>query len=207
MKPIIQDLIKEGMVISTLSPFNSPIWPVLKSGKNGWLLMMAHHNFNVVGILLRTRKVKVLVTQSYPTLWDSMDCSLPAFYLHGILQARILEWRPWPRGQTWVSGTAGSFLAVWAIRESPLRPLYQYYWNELLFSAKSFYSYSSYIYVLDPFWFRMDHMGWDRDPTLFFCMWVSSCQHYLLKTNSLPTEWSWHPCQKSVHHKCMNHRQ
>ena len=34
-------------------------------------------------------KVKVKVTQSCPTLCDSMD-----YRVHGILQARILEWVP-----------------------------------------------------------------------------------------------------------------
>ena len=37
-------------------------------------------------------KVKVLLTQSGPTLCDPMDCSLPGSSVHGILQARILEW-------------------------------------------------------------------------------------------------------------------
>ena len=32
------------------------------------------------------------VTQSCPTLGDPMDCSLPGSSVHGILQARILEW-------------------------------------------------------------------------------------------------------------------
>ena len=32
------------------------------------------------------------VTQSYPTLCDVMDCSLLGFSVHGISQARILEW-------------------------------------------------------------------------------------------------------------------
>ena len=32
------------------------------------------------------------VTQSCPTLCDPMDCSLPSSSVHGILQARILEW-------------------------------------------------------------------------------------------------------------------
>ena len=32
------------------------------------------------------------VTQSCPTLCDPMDCSLRGFSVHGILQARILEW-------------------------------------------------------------------------------------------------------------------
>ena len=30
--------------------------------------------------------------QSCPTLCDPMDCSLPGFPVHGILQARVLEW-------------------------------------------------------------------------------------------------------------------
>ena len=30
--------------------------------------------------------------QSYLTLGDPVDCSLPGFSVHGILQARILEW-------------------------------------------------------------------------------------------------------------------
>ena len=30
--------------------------------------------------------------QSYPTLSDPMDCSLLGSYMHGIFQARVLEW-------------------------------------------------------------------------------------------------------------------
>ena len=36
--------------------------------------------------------VVALVTQSCSTLCDPMDCSLPGSSVHGILQARILEW-------------------------------------------------------------------------------------------------------------------
>ena len=32
------------------------------------------------------------VVQSCPTLSDPMDCSLPGYSVHGILQARVLEW-------------------------------------------------------------------------------------------------------------------
>ena len=32
------------------------------------------------------------VTQSCPTLCDPMDCSLPGSSIHGIFQARVLEW-------------------------------------------------------------------------------------------------------------------
>ena len=35
---------------------------------------------------------KVNVVQSCPTLCDPMDCSLPGSSIHGIFQARILEW-------------------------------------------------------------------------------------------------------------------
>ena len=44
--------------------------------------------------LLQCMKVKSEseVTQSYPTLRDPMDCSLPGSSVHGIFQARVLEW-------------------------------------------------------------------------------------------------------------------
>ena len=32
------------------------------------------------------------VAQSCPTLSDPMDYSLPGFIIHGIFQARVLEW-------------------------------------------------------------------------------------------------------------------
>ena len=50
--------------------------------------------------------------------------SLPGSSLHGILQARILEWIAvpfsrgsfWPRDWTWVSCIAGRFFTIWATR-------------------------------------------------------------------------------------------
>ena len=44
--------------------------------------------------LLQYMKVKSEseVAQSCPTLSDPMDCSLPGFSVHGIFQARVLEW-------------------------------------------------------------------------------------------------------------------
>ena len=38
------------------------------------------------------KSTKVLVAQSCPTLCEPMDCSLPGSSVHGIFQARILEW-------------------------------------------------------------------------------------------------------------------
>ena len=37
-------------------------------------------------------KSKREVTQLCPTLSDPMDCSLPGSSVHGIFQARVLEW-------------------------------------------------------------------------------------------------------------------
>ena len=64
--------------------------------------------------------------QSCLTLCDPMDCSLPSSSLHGILQARILEWAAisfsrgssQPRDWTWVSRIAGRCFILWATRES-----------------------------------------------------------------------------------------
>ena len=44
--------------------------------------------------LLQCMKVKSEseVSQSCPTLSDPMDCSLPGSSIHGIFQARVLEW-------------------------------------------------------------------------------------------------------------------
>ena len=68
------------------------------------------------------RNVCVLATQSCQTLCDPMDCSPP---VHGILQARILEWiaisfsRGSSRPRDWTPGSynAGSLFTDWAIRE------------------------------------------------------------------------------------------
>ena len=38
------------------------------------------------------KKKKRQCTKSCPTLGDPMDCSPPGSSVHGILQARILEW-------------------------------------------------------------------------------------------------------------------
>ena len=61
----------------------------------------------------------MLGAQSCPTLCDPMDCSLPGSSVHGILQAKILEWfassfsrgsMP-PRDRNWVC-IAGKFFNV-----------------------------------------------------------------------------------------------
>ena len=41
---------------------------------------------------MHERKSESEVAQSCPTLSDPMDCSLPGSSIHGIFQARVLEW-------------------------------------------------------------------------------------------------------------------
>ena len=61
---------------------------------------------------------------SCPALCNPMDCSLPGSSVHGILQARILEWVPvsrgsfQPRDQTQISHIAGRIFTFWATREA-----------------------------------------------------------------------------------------
>ena len=49
---------------------------------------------------MERKKAKVLVIQSWLTLWDPMGCSPPGFFVYGNLQARILDWVaiPFSRG-------------------------------------------------------------------------------------------------------------
>ena len=61
--------------------------------------------------LLQCMKVKSEseVTQSCPTLSDPMDCSLPGSSIHGVFQARVLEW-----------GAITFSIAVWYKRNTEL---------------------------------------------------------------------------------------
>ena len=69
--------------------------------------------------------VKMLVTQPRPTLCNPLDCSPPGSSVHGILQARILEWfaisfsrgSSQPRDRTQVSHIVGRFFTTWATRK------------------------------------------------------------------------------------------
>ena len=72
------------------------------------------------------RNGEVKVTQSCPTLWDPMDCSLPGSSVHRTFQVRELEWvamsfsrgSSQPRDQTQVSCMAGRFFTIWVTREA-----------------------------------------------------------------------------------------
>ena len=89
-----------------------------------------YHRFliqsSVKGYLGYLHVLCVLISQSCPTLCDPMDCGLPGFSVHGILQARILEWvaipfsrgTSQPRDRTVVSCIAGRFFTYRATGKS-----------------------------------------------------------------------------------------
>ena len=90
-----------------LCPWDSP-------GKNtGVGCYFLLQNICSINIICNIEKKKSV--SHVPTLWDTVDCSLPDFSVHGIVQARILEWVaiPFSRGsfqtrdQTQVSCIAG----------------------------------------------------------------------------------------------------
>ena len=84
------------------------------------------------------------VTQSCPTLCDPMDCSLSGSSVHGIFQAKVLEWiaisfsrgSSRPRNRTQVSRIAGRRFTVWATREAVTiihsKPLYHDWSTEII---------------------------------------------------------------------------
>ena len=67
------------------------------------------------------------ISKLCPTLWYCMGCSPPGPFVHGISQARILEWVTmslsrgsfWPKDQTHIPGLAGRSFAT----EPPGKPL------------------------------------------------------------------------------------
>ena len=84
------------------------------------------------------------VVQSCPVLWDSMDCSHPDSSVHGISQARILEWvampsfrvSSWPRNQSHIS-CISCITGVFFIAEPPGKPIVCEDWLIIKFYSNS----------------------------------------------------------------------
>ena len=101
--------------------FPNPLCLTLVYAQNG--------NPSAIDQWLPNVKVKMLVAQSCPTLVTCMDYSLPGSSVHGISQARILEWvaipfskvSSWPMDWIQVFCIAGRFFTIWATREAPLQ--------------------------------------------------------------------------------------
>ena len=69
-----------------------------KQSSKSWVSPL-WENYNTVCVCLCVCSV----TQLCPTLWNPMDCNPSGSSVHGILQARILEWVAMPssRGSSW----------------------------------------------------------------------------------------------------------
>jgi len=95
-------------------------WGKILRGSTGW-----NRNLSQYNLIIMKCCEWVKVAQSCSTLCDPMDCFLPVSSVHGILQARLLEWvaisfsrgSSQPRDQTQVSCIAGGFFTVWTTRE------------------------------------------------------------------------------------------
>ena len=79
----------------------------------GWTLDSPGKNTGMgCHFLLQCMKVKSEseVAQSCPTLCDPMDCSLPGSSVHGIFQARVLEWGAIAFSSWWNRASSYSFI-------------------------------------------------------------------------------------------------
>ena len=113
--------------------------PQVKRGVYLWKESTAEHRLclscpykhNLEARLKARQGLKVQVAQSCPTLGNPMECSPPGSSVHGILQARILEWVAMPssrgsspaRDQTQVSCIAGIILYHLSHQGSPRQEL------------------------------------------------------------------------------------
>ena len=83
------------------------------------------------------------IAQSCPTLCNPMDSSPPGYSVHGIFQARILEWvaisfsrgSSQPRDQAWVSCIADRRFTIWASREATSFPKSESFSMSRLFAS------------------------------------------------------------------------
>ena len=91
-------------------------------------LQRNRHNWSTLAHIYSESESESGFVQFCPTLCYPMDCSLSGSSVHGIFQARLLEWiaisfsrgSSQPRNWTQVSHTAGRFFTVWATRQAHL---------------------------------------------------------------------------------------
>ena len=56
------------------------------------ITFMAEREEELKSLLMKVKSESEVITQSCSSLCDPMDCSLPGSCVHGIFQARVLEW-------------------------------------------------------------------------------------------------------------------
>ena len=107
-----------------------PLWclEICHSSENIYTIEISKHYHD---LLSYHSQVKVIVAQSCPILCKPMVCSLPGSSVHGIFQARLLEWVAisFSRGtsrlrdQTQVSCITGRFFPGLSQQGSPPKPV------------------------------------------------------------------------------------
>ena len=138
-----------------------------------------------------------------------MGCSLPASSVHGILQARILEWvgipfsreSSWPREWTHVSCFADRYFTAWATREALKMSLFPLYSGKVILLNMDFKVDSSFLsaqgkcvaYFWPP-WFLMGSPQYLNCINLigelsFPCCW---CQYFFLCFSEVDFNASWY---------------
>ena len=126
MLPILQKTNYSSERLNCLRESKQASWDLDQSG-----LQSPHAVPDTIRFLSSGCPPHCACAQSCPTLCDPMDCSLPASSVHGILQARMLEWvaisssrgsSP-PRDRTYISCiscTGRWILYYWATWEACL---------------------------------------------------------------------------------------
>ena len=129
---------------------------------------------------------------------DPMECSPPGSSVHGILQARILEWvaisfsrgSSWLRNWTRVSCTTGGFLTDWAVIEAPKEWTYTYtciyIWH---INVYDIHMYDIYIYMYTYVCIWHTHVYiymymtytyiWNRYDFIYWTYCICICQGFL----------------------------
>ena len=122
-----------------------------------------------------------LASQLSPTLCDLMDCSPPGSSVHGILQARILEWVAMPssressppRDQTHISCTAGRFLTTEPMGNPSFSSTEFFYFHKHILSFECVFFITSCSFFIDvvssPFLLRILNIDF------FFLLHSSPC--------------------------------
>ena len=117
--------------LSTTCLFFLVIWG------NGLRSELCFHEVFALCWPMSSPRVASEATQSCLTLCNPMDCRLPDSSVHGIFQARVLEWvaisfsrgSSRPRDWTWVSCIAGRCFTIWATGEATSPGVTLYVWS------------------------------------------------------------------------------
>ena len=126
----LQEMVKDG------EAWNAAVHGVVKSRTRQWLnntgrlktlsLFLCAGLFFMYYLCEKYYKLIIYIAQSCLTLCNPRDGSLPDSVIHGIFQARILEWAAisfsrgssQPRDRTRISCIADRRFTVWATREA-----------------------------------------------------------------------------------------